>query len=75
MFWYGFFAGWIFCGLLAIINELFHLDNIQIFGGLGWILTFPFVPFMCIAALIRMMFDPFYRTKFFKRLKKKFYKK
>lgn len=75
MFWYGFFAGWFFCSLIAVIDQLFHFDNIQIYGGLGWLLVLPVVPIVFPILFIKTMADPFYRTEFLKKLKKKFYKK
>jgi len=75
MFWYGFICAWIFCDIIILINDLFHLDGIQIYGGLGWFLILPVVPIVFPILFIKTMLDPFYRAEFSKKIKRIFHKK
>lgn len=54
MFWYGFLCAWVFCDIIILIDMLFHLDNIQIYGGLGWLLVLPVIPIVFQFSLLRL---------------------
>lgn len=74
MFWYGFLCAWVFCDIIILIDILFHLDNIQIYGGLGWLLVLPVTPIVFPILFVKTMIDPYFRSEFIKTIKRKIYK-